>query len=70
MPSGVTEGMIGSNYTQELKDRGLSTPGANTKIWDFNLGVGGPIKKDRMWFFGTLARRRQSSDGARGCSRT
>ena len=52
--SGVTEGMIGTNYTQELKDRGLTTPGANTKIWDFNLGVGGPIKKDRMWFFGTI----------------
>ena len=24
----VTEGMVGSNYTQELKDRGLTTPGA------------------------------------------
>ena len=52
--SGVTKGMIGSNYTQDLIDRGLIAPGANTKIWDFNLGVGGPIKKDRMWFFGTL----------------
>lgn len=52
--SGVTKGMIGTNYTQELKDRGLTTPGANTKIWDFNLGVGGPVKKDRMWFFSTL----------------
>src|SRR6185503_14097630 len=52
--SGVTKGMIGTNYTQDLKDRGLTTPGANTKIWDFNLGVGGPIKKDRMWFFGTV----------------
>jgi Carboxypeptidase regulatory-like domain len=30
--SGVTKGMIGSNYTQDLKDRGLLTPGANTKI--------------------------------------
>ena len=52
--SGVTKGMIGSNYSDELKAAGLSTPGANTKIWDFNLGVGGPIKRDRMWFFGTL----------------
>src|SRR4029078_6139340 len=46
--------MIGSNYSQELRDRGLTTPGTNTKIWDFNLGVGGPIVRDRMWFFGTL----------------
>ena len=52
--SGVTKGMIGSNYTEELKARGLSTPGSNTKIWDFNGAVGGPIKKDRLWFFYTL----------------
>jgi hypothetical protein len=52
--SGVTKGMIGSNYTDDLKARGLLTPGSNTKIWDFNGGVGGPIKKDRLWFFYTL----------------
>ena len=52
--SGVTKGMIGSNYTDDLKARGLSTPGSNTKIWDFNGAVGGPIKKDRLWFFYTL----------------
>jgi Carboxypeptidase regulatory-like domain len=50
--SGVTEGMIGSNYTQELKDRGLTTPGSLTKVWDYNLGIGGPIMKDRIWYFG------------------
>src|SRR5436190_607546 len=52
--SGVTEGMIGSNYLDDLKARGLSTPGSNTKIWDFNGGIGGPIKKDKLWFFYTL----------------
>ena len=52
--SGVTKGMIGSNYTDDLKARGLTTPGSNTKIWDFNGGIGGPIKKDRLWFFYTL----------------
>jgi Carboxypeptidase regulatory-like domain len=31
----------------------LLTPGANTKIWDFNFGIGGPIRKDRIWFFFT-----------------
>jgi hypothetical protein len=49
--SGVTKGMIGSNYTQELKDLGLTTPGGQTKIWDYNFGMGGPIKKDRVWYF-------------------
>jgi hypothetical protein len=52
--SGVTRGMIGSNYTQELKDRGLTTPGSLTKVWDFNLGVGGPIKRDHVWYFGQI----------------
>jgi hypothetical protein len=52
--SGVTKGMVGSNYTDDLKARGLSTPGSTTKVWDFNGAVGGPIKKDRLWFFYTL----------------
>ncbi|HET9272113.1 MAG TPA: carboxypeptidase-like regulatory domain-containing protein [Vicinamibacterales bacterium] len=47
----VTEGMIGSNYTDELKARGLTTPGSYTKIWDYNVGIGGPIVRDRLWYF-------------------
>ena len=23
-------------------------------MWDFNLGVGGPILRDRIWYYGTL----------------
>ena len=52
--TGATEDMIGSNYTQELKDRGLTTPGEYRKGWDFNLGIGGPIAKDRVWFYANL----------------
>jgi len=52
--AGVTEGMIGSNYSEELRTRGLTTPGQTRKVWDFNLGVGGPIRQDRLWFFGTF----------------
>jgi Carboxypeptidase regulatory-like domain len=52
--AGVTGGMIGSNYSDELRARGLTTPGSTRKVWDFNLGVGGPIKPDRLWFFGTF----------------
>ena len=43
--------MVGNNYTHDLKDRGLTTPGELQKLWDYNVGVGGPIKKDRVWFF-------------------
>src|SRR5207244_1765210 len=49
--AGVSSGMVGSNYTQELKDRGLRTPGDLLKLWDFSGSVGGPIKKDRVWYF-------------------
>jgi hypothetical protein len=49
--SNVASWMVGDNYTQDLKDRGLTTPGKLYKLWDYNVGVGGPIKKDRVWFF-------------------
>src|SRR4051812_35829221 len=49
--AGVAHGMVGSNYTQELKDQGLRTPGDLLKLWDFSGSVGGPIRKDRLWYF-------------------
>src|SRR5499433_3848508 len=49
--SNVTKGMVGDNYTQALQTAGLSTPGKLYKLWDTNVGVGGPIVKDRLWFF-------------------
>jgi Carboxypeptidase regulatory-like domain len=49
--AGVTGGMVGSNYTQELRDRGLTTPGETRQVWDFNLGIGGPLAKDRVWYY-------------------
>src|SRR5712691_7349984 len=49
--SNITSGMVGDNYSQDLKDRGLLTPGKLYKLWDYNAAVGGPIKKDRIWFF-------------------
>ncbi len=49
--AGVSGGMVGSNYTQDLQSRGLRTPGDLLKLWDFSGSVGGPIKKDRVWYF-------------------
>jgi len=48
--SGVTKGMVNSNYSDELRDAGLTTPGKLLKQWDFTFGVGGPIIKDRLWY--------------------
>jgi hypothetical protein len=49
--STITKGMVGDNYTEELRQRGLVTPGKLFKLWDINVGVGGPIKQDTAWFF-------------------
>ncbi len=49
--SNVTKGMVGDNYTAALQAAGLSTPGKLYKLWDTNVGIGGPIAKDRLWFF-------------------
>jgi len=51
--SGVPHSWVGNNYTQDLKDRGLTTPGQLIKQWDETFGVGGPIVKDRVWYYGT-----------------
>jgi hypothetical protein len=58
-------GMQGTNYSSGSRDangactpadsffcRGLTTqPGALKTVYDFNPGFGGPIKKDKLWFF-------------------
>jgi hypothetical protein len=49
--SNVTKGMVGDNYTDDLKARGLTTPGKLYKLWDYNVGLGGPVAKDKVWFF-------------------
>ena len=47
----VGSGMVSSNYTPELQAAGLASPLSILKLWDANAGLGGPIKKDRVWFF-------------------
>ena len=43
--------MQGDNFTKELEDAGLRTPGAIRKNYDINPGFGGPIRRDRLWFY-------------------
>jgi hypothetical protein len=40
-----------NNVTDELRQRGLRTGSRVAKINDVNVGVGGPIRRDRLWFF-------------------
>jgi hypothetical protein len=39
------------NVTDELRARGVGAQPELRKLFDINMGVGGPIRKDRLWFF-------------------
>ncbi len=41
-----------SNLTDELRARGLTATPAVKKLYDVGGGFGGPIRRDRLWFFG------------------
>ena len=51
--AGANGAMQSDNFTQSLRDAGLRAPSELQKVWDVNAGIGGPIKRDRLWFFGT-----------------
>jgi hypothetical protein len=43
--------MQGSNYTDELRNRGLAVPPGLAKTWDATADLGGRIIRDKLWFF-------------------
>jgi hypothetical protein len=45
--------MQGTNFTPELKARGLTAPNSLKRYVDFNPAAGGPIARDKVWFFAT-----------------
>jgi hypothetical protein len=51
------DSLQGSNYTPELQAAGLRAPGATNRLWDVSGSSGGPIVKDRVWYFTTLRQR-------------
>ena len=44
----------GNNLDDALRRAGITEPPGLIKSWDTNLAIGGPIKKDRLWFFNNL----------------
>jgi hypothetical protein len=60
--SGLSGGMQASNYTQKLKDAGLSQPAHTNYLYDMSLASGGPILRDRIWYYGLLYFRGSGSD--------
>lgn len=47
----ANQSMMGNNFTQELRDRGLATPNDLKTFLDVNPSFGGPIRRDALWFF-------------------
>jgi hypothetical protein len=43
--------LASSNFTNELKAAGLTTPNEVKKNWDLNASAGGPIKRDKIWYW-------------------
>ncbi len=43
-----------SNLTEDLKKRGVKTPDGIEKLYNIEGSLGGPIKKDKVWFFGSV----------------
>jgi hypothetical protein len=49
--TGANESWQSSNYTDELASAGLRTPNGLKVVYDVNPGAGGPIVKDKLWFY-------------------
>src|SRR5688572_26424393 len=49
--SGYSEGMLADNFTDELRARGTTQPTPVVRVYDVNAAVGGPIVRDRLWYY-------------------
>ena len=60
--SGFSKGMQSDNFTDELKARGATQPTPVYHVYDFNAAVGGPIVKDRLWYYMSVREQGQRRD--------
>jgi len=60
--SGFSKGMQSDNFTAELRARGATQPTPVYRVYDVNTSAGGPIVKDRLWYYGTFRVQGQRQD--------
>jgi hypothetical protein len=53
LANGSAPALQGSNVNDRLRSRGASTTDSLKKLYDINGAIGGPIKRDRLWFYYT-----------------
>jgi len=51
--SGTGSSFQGNNLTSDVRAKGLTAANSIQKLWEVNPSLGGPIVRDRLWFFGT-----------------
>ncbi|MGE3345773.1 MAG: hypothetical protein AB7L71_20310, partial [Vicinamibacterales bacterium] len=49
----TNESLSAESVPDFVSDRGFAAQSSLRKIWDYGVGVGGPIKQDKAWFYGT-----------------
>jgi hypothetical protein len=49
--SGFSKGMQAGNFDDALKAKGVLAPTPLKKVYDFSAAAGGPIRRDRVWYF-------------------
>lgn len=54
--TGANNGMQSNNLTPDLVSRGFRAANSVDSVYDINATLGGPIMKDRLWFFTTIRR--------------
>jgi hypothetical protein len=52
--TGAGGGLQGNNYSEDLRAAGLPSPNKLHRVYDINPAGGGPIIRDKLWFFGSL----------------
>src|SRR5688500_2044188 len=52
--SGTQSRFQANNISDELRAQGIADPPTVRKNWDSSFGLGGPILRDRLWFFGNV----------------
>jgi hypothetical protein len=59
--TGVNSSFQGDNLNDELVARGLRTPNSLKYQYDVNPGLGGPVQRDKLWFYTSARFTRQGN---------
>jgi hypothetical protein len=54
--TGANDRMQADNLSQDLIDLGFRKQNRVQSVYDANVTLGGPVRRDRLWFFGTFRR--------------